>query len=355
MIGTRDPIRVDLMAYPLPLRSAQNLAVAAKSAGFDGIAMTEVARTPYLSLAAMALTANLEYSTAVAVAFASSPMVTAQHAWDLAETTDGHFRLGLGTQVSAHIQRRYSATFEHPGPRLREYVLSLKAIFAAFQGLSELDFEGEYFKFNLLPKEWSPGPLEVDSPPVDIAGVNPWMIRMAGEVADGLHVHPLNTIDYLDSVVAPELRAGTERASRDPGELTVIVPCFAVAGDSDRERQKWRDRARDRVAFYGSTPNYSFLFDRIGYGGTTAALRERFRAGDPAGARRVVKDDILAHFTVEGTWSTIADSIVERYTERAQRVILYGVLGDWPNDPSDLVRWGEVAREIRRLTIPNPA
>ncbi len=351
MTETRSPIRVDLMTYPLPLRRAQELARAAQSAGFDGIAMTEVARTPYLSLAAMALSASLDYSTAVAVAFASSPMVTAQQAWELAETTVGRFRLGLGTQVRSHIERRYSATFEHPGPRMRDYVRSLRAIFNAFQGAAALDYEGDYFKFSLLPKEWSPGPIDVDPPPIDVAGVNPWMIRMAGEVADGLHVHPLNTTDYLDAIVRVELEAGAKLSKRDPDDLTVIVPCFAIAGETDVERDKWRERARQRVAFYGSTPNYTFLFDRIGFEGTTTALQKCFRAGDQAGARRVISDDILAHFTVEGTWSTIAGAIVERYARRAQRVILYDVLGDWPNDPSDLAKWGAVAADIRRLTM----
>src|SRR5581483_9137436 len=149
--------------------------------------------------------------------------VTAQVAWELAEASGGRFRLGLGTQVRAHIERRYGAPFDPPGPRLREYVHALRAIFRAFRGEEALRFDGDHYRLSLLPPMWSPGSLEVPDPPIDVAAVNPWMLRMAGEVADGVHVHPLNTPTYLRDTVLPNLAAGAARSGRDLADMAAVV------------------------------------------------------------------------------------------------------------------------------------
>src|SRR4051795_786324 len=144
------------MTTAAPLRQMQELARDAASAGFSGLVVTEAGRTAHLSCAAAALAADIDIATGVAVAFPRSPMVTAQAAWELAETTGGRFRLGLGTQVRAHVERRYSADFDRPGPRLREYVLAVRAIFRAFKGEERLAFEGDFYNFSLLPAQWAP-------------------------------------------------------------------------------------------------------------------------------------------------------------------------------------------------------
>src|SRR2546425_363043 len=128
-------------------------------------------------------------------------------------------------------------------------------------------------------------------------------LRMAGEVADGVHVHPMNTLDSLRQTLVPNLDEGARRAGRDPAALAVFVPLFTVVGDTDEERARWREASRTMVGFYGSTPNYAFIFDQIGFEGTTERLRAAQKSGDPAAPGRVVTDELLAHFVVEGTWT----------------------------------------------------
>ena len=309
------------MTGGLPLRRMQELARDTERAGYSGLVVTEGGRTAYLGCVAAALAADLDLATGIAVAFPRSPMVTAQVAWELAEVSNGRFRLGLGTQVRAHIERRYGVDFDPPGPRLREYVAALRAIFTAFRGEAPLAFDGVHHQLSLLPRQWSPGPIDVADPPIDVAAVNPWMLRMAGEVADGVHVHPLNTAVYVRDTVVPEVAAGAAFAGRSPDDVALIVPCFLVVGDSDEERRSRRELARTQIAFYGSTPNYAFVFDQIGAEGTTARLRERQKAGDLAGMTAQITDEVLEAVAVVCTWDDAADRIVERYGSVASRVV----------------------------------
>jgi probable F420-dependent oxidoreductase len=344
-------MKVDALVNAAPLTRIAELARSAEHSGLSGLVITESGRTAYLSCVAAATAApGLELATGVAVAFPRSPMVTASLAWELAEYTGGHFRLGLGTQVRAHIERRYGAEFSPPGPRMREYVLAIRAIFRAFRGEEKLAFEGDHWSLSLLPREWSPGPIEVADPPIDVAAVNPWMLRMVGEVADGVHVHPLNTPTYLRQTVLPSLAEGAATAGRDVADLEVIVPCFTIAGDDEETRSFWREWSRMQVAFYGSTPNYGFIFDQVGRPGTTAMLRDRQKAGDVAGMAAVIDDELLSHFVVEGTWAELPGRIVERYDGIADRVVLYFAGGSWMRDPDSLAPFGEVARAVRDAT-----
>lgn len=339
-------MKLDLMAPAAPLQTIQQLARDAQATGFDGLVITESGRTAYSSCAAAALAADLDLSTGIAVAFPRSPMVTASIAWELAQATGGRFRLGIGTQVRAHITRRYGAEFDPPGPRLREYVLALKHIFKAFRRESPLDFDGKWWKLSLLPNQWSPGPIEVADPPVDVAAVNPWMLRMAGTVADGVHVHPLNTPTYLTDTVLPEVAVGAGLAGRDRDQLQIIVPCFTAVGDTDEEVARWRERARSQIAFYGSTPNYAFIFENIGFEGTTERLRERQRAGDLAGMAAVVTDDLLEHFVVTASWDDLGPKLLERYRGLADRVVSYFAGMAWFEDRSNLARWAAVTAAV---------
>lgn len=343
-------MEVDLITAGAPAPRITELARRAHDAGISGLVFVEAGRTPFLSAAAAASAAPLHLATGIAVAFARSPMVSAQLAWELAEATGGRFRLGLGTQVRAHIERRFGMPFDPPGPRLREYVLAVRAILAAFRREAPLAFEGRYWSLSLLPEPWMPEPSEHGHIPVDVAGVNPWMLEMAGEVADGLHVHPLNSPAYLRETVVPRLAAGATRAGRDPSSLTLIVPCLAAAGDGDEEVDGRREFVRRQIAFYGSTPNYAFLFEQLGFEGTTARIRERQKAGDPAGMAAVIGDDVLDHFSVSGTWAELPGRIVDRYHGVADRVVLYlTALGATP-DLDQLERWGHVARSVRGAT-----
>jgi probable F420-dependent oxidoreductase len=328
-------VKVDAMVMARPLGDVQALARDAETAGFSGLVVTEAGRTAYLSCAAAALASDLHLSTGIAVAFPRSPMVTAQAAWELAEATGGRFRLGLGAQVRAHSERRYSAPFDPPGPRLREYVEAVRACFRAFAGEERLSYAGQYYNLSLLPDQWSPGPIDHPPPPIDVAAVNPWMLRMANEVASGVHVHPLNTPTYLTETVRP-----------NAGDVDLLVPCFAVPGHTEEERRTWRDMARMQVAFYGSTPNYAFIFEQLGQPDVTPRLRERQKAGDIAGMAAVITDDVLQHCVVESPWDDLADRLIERYDGLATRLILYFAGLAWDRERTSLGRWGEVARDV---------
>jgi probable F420-dependent oxidoreductase len=338
------------MTGAMPLADFQMFARRCADAGFSGLVVTEGGRTAYLSCAAAALSgADLDLATGVAVAFPRSPMVTASVAWELAEASGGRFRLGVGPQVKAHVERRYSASFDPPGPRMRDYVLALRAIFAAFRDESSLAFESPHYHFSLLPRMWSPGRIDVPDPPIDVAAVNPWMVRMAGAVADGVHVHPLNTTTYYHQTLLPNLTIGRQTSGRDTGSFVLFVPLFTAAGDSDEERHRGREASRAMVAFYGSTPNYAFIFDQLGYPGTTERLRQAQKVGDQLAMAAAIPDDLLAHFVVEGTWDELASRIVERCTPIADHevnVVLYlaGMAARQPGDTFE--KFGSVARAL---------
>jgi probable F420-dependent oxidoreductase len=279
-------------------------------------------------------------------------MVTASNAWELADATGGRFRLGIGPQVRAHVERRYSSAFAHPGPRMKEYVESLKAIFRAYRGEAKLDYHGEFYDFSLLPQMWNPGPIAVPDPPVDVAAVNPWMLRMAGEVADGVHVHPLNTPTYVRETVVPNVETGAAEAGRTRDEVALIVPCFTVSGDTEDERAVWRERSRTQVAFYGSTPNYGFIFEQVGFPGTTDRIRAAQKAGDIPGMGACIPDDLLAHFVVEGSWDELPGRIVDRYGGIADRVVLYHATAGIYEGPEVFAKFGRVARQVVAATTP---
>ena len=342
-VGT---MRLDAMAMGLPLREAQQYAADLEAAGFDGLWFTEGGRTAYLGAGAAALaTERLTLGTGIAVAFPRSPMVTAAAAWELAEATSGRFVLGLGTQVRAHIERRYDAEFSHPGPRLREYVLAVKAIFRAFQGEEKLDFHGDHYDLDLLPSMWSPGPIDHPEIPVYIAAVRPWMLRACGAVADGLHVHPLHSRRYLDEVIVPAVAGGADDAGRSLNDVTLACPVLTIVGDTDEERERWREAARFQLAFYGSTRTYRGVFEQHGWDGTSERLHELQKAGDLPAMAATITDEMLDVYAVTATWDGLAAALTDRYrgVDQSVRVICYFVGNAWRDDPAALDRWAQVA------------
>ena len=338
----------DLMVGPSTWGDAADLARLAEDAGFSGMVFTETGQTPWMSIAAAAQAApTLEFSTGIAVAFPISPMVAAGIAWELAGNTGGRFRLGLGSQVRAHVERRYSAEFDPPGPRLRDYVLAVKDSLAAFRGDRPLDHQGEYYRLTLLPDQWKPPRHAFGDVKVDVSAVGPWMTRMAGEVADGIHVHPLHSMHYLEHRLLPSVAEGAASAGRDPSEVDLLIPVFIVAGDTPEEREMLDRRARMQIGFYGSTRNYAFQFDDLGFDGTSAAMNDRLKAGDLAGLTAIVTDDMLEHFAIVGRWDEIADLIISRYRGTAARVISYMTQEDVARNPEHVGRWAEIARAVR--------
>jgi probable F420-dependent oxidoreductase len=340
-------MKIDVMSNPRELHAIQTQARDIEQAGFSGITFTEGGRTAYLSVAAAALaTEKLEFSTGIAVAFPRSPMVTAANAWELQEASRGRFRLGLGTQVRAHITRRYGVEFDPPGPRMRDYIGALKAIFKAYQGEAKLDYQGPYYQLTLLNKMWSPGRIDYPAPAIDAAAVNPYMLKMAGELCDGIQVHPFHSQKYISDMLRPAVAEGAARVERDPSEVELLIPVLTVVGNTEEEKAASRAFCRQQVAFYGSTPNYAFQFDLLGYEGTTAKIRECQKAGDMDGMSDVITDEILQHYITEASWDDLADKLIERYEGIAERLIIYTAGMDYARDPSSIGPWGEVARAV---------
>lgn len=336
-------MHVDAMTVPGPLSRAGELARRTHAAGFGGLLFTETGRTAYLNAAVASQAApGLALSTGVAVAFPRSPFVTAATAWELQEATGGRFRLGIGTQVRTHIVRRYGMEFERPGPRLRDYVLAVKDCFSAFR-TGKLDHHGEFYDLDFITPQWSPGRIDAPDPKVDVAAVNPWMLRMAGEVADGVHVHPIGEPGYLRETVLPNVAAGAAKAGRSVTEIDVIVPVLTIVGDTDEERAKERELVRASMSFYGSTPNYAFIWDEAGFEGTTARIREKQKAGDFAGMAAQITDEHIAVFATESTWDGLADALRQKYGGLATRIVLYNAL----SVADRIERYGEVAQRLQ--------
>ena len=333
-----------------PWKQTAELARTVEASGFSGMVFTETGVTPWMSIAAAATAApSLQYSTGIAVAFPRSPMVSAQIGWELAANTGGRFRLGLGSQVQAHIERRYGSEFGPPGPRLRDYVLAVRACFAAFAGEAKLNHAGPYYSLSLLPATWAPAklPAGVSAPKIDISAVNPWMLRMAGEVADGIHVHPLHSIPYLNESVLPCVAEGTAKTNRNISDVSLLIPVFTIVGDTPEERAPLAAYVRQQIAFYGSTKNYAHQFERLGFEGTSAKLNDRLKAGDMAAMSALITDEMLEHFAVTTRWDDLAGALVSRYKSTADRLILYCYDRAVATNPVAKDRFVEVAAAVK--------
>ena len=329
---------------PHPCRIGE-IARQAQAAGFAGLWVTEAAHNPYIASAlAAGAGGELVIGTNVAIAFPRSPMVTAQAAWDLAALSGGRFILGLGTQVKAHLERRFSVPGERPAARIREYILALRAIFDAFAKRAPLRFEGEFHRFSLLTDFFDPGPIEVPDPPIYLAGVNERMARVAGEVADGFCVHPLNSPQYLSEVVRPSIEEGAKQAGRDAGAVSLVAPVFTIVGDPGPERDRQRDAIRLQIAFYGTTPSYGRIFEVHGHPDMTARLGSLLRAGDKAALAAAIDDDLLGAFSVTASWDGLADALIARFRGLADRIFPYAAPG--LSDPAVAERWRAVAAAV---------
>jgi probable F420-dependent oxidoreductase len=331
---------------PHPNRIGE-IARQAQAAGFAGLWVTEAAHNPYVACSLAAEAADrLVLGTDVAIAFPRSPMVTAQAAWDLAAQSGGRFILGLGTQVKAHLERRFSVPGDRVAARVREYILALRAIFDAFAKRAPLRFEGEFWRFSLLTDFFDPGPIDVADPPIYLAGVNDRLVRIAGEVADGFCAHPLNSPRYLTEVVRPSIEEGAKQAGRDPGAVAVVCPVFTIVGDAGPELDRQREAIRLQIAFYGTTPSYSRIFEVHGRQDMTARLGAALRTGDRAKLAAEVDDELVDAFSVTAPWDGLADALLRRFAGLADRIFPYAAPG--LEDPEVAERWGSVAAAVSR-------
>jgi probable F420-dependent oxidoreductase len=298
----------------------------ADEVGFDCLWNPETEHDSFAPLPVVAdRTEDIEFGTRIATAFTRSPMVLAQQAWDLQAYSDGRFILGLGTQVRAHNERRFSVDFEweSPGPRLREVIESLRHIWEAFQENREsLDYEGEFYDFSLLTDTFNPGPIDDPDIPIYTAAVNEYNIRMAGEICDGIALHSFNTPSYTREVVAPKLQQGADRAGRSVDEVSVSASPFVVTGRDEEERERQRQEVRQRVAFYASTPTYKDVMAHHGWVDTGRELHELSKEGKWQEMAGLVTDEMMDAFAVEAHPDELADALVETYGDLADRVSL---------------------------------
>jgi probable F420-dependent oxidoreductase len=339
----------DCYSFGRPLREIGPMARAAEDIGFSALWFTESRHNPYVAATASGLvTERLSIGTNIAVAFPRSPMVTAQVAWDLAQGTGGRFVLGLGSQVKAHVVRRFSVPFDRPAARLAEYVRAVRAIFDAFGGDGRLRFEGEFYQFSLLTDFFNPGPIDYPDIPIYLAGVNTATATAAGEVADGVNVHPLHTVSYLEEVLRPAVGRGEAAAGRPAGSVALAVPVFMIVGETDEELERQRDGVRRQIAFYGSTPSYRSVFEHQGWHGVGEELGALLRSGavDEMAAR--ITDEMLDLVAVTAGWDGLAGALLERYRGVADRLMPYGTAGDWEREPERAERWRTVAATVAR-------
>jgi probable F420-dependent oxidoreductase len=312
--------------------------------GFDGAWTFEAGHDPFLPIALAAqATERLQLGTNIAVAFARSPMSMAQAAWDVQALSKGRFHLGLGTQVRAHIERRYSMPYEPPVSRLLDYVRCLRAIWQTFQKGDKPAYEGPYYRFTLMNPMFSGGPIDHPRIPIWFAGVNPGMCRATGEVADGFHAHPLHSVSYLREVVMPEIAAGAKRAGRSASDVQLYVPVFAATGDTQAEQDRSLEEARRQISFYGSTPSYRAVFDHLGHGALAHELSALARRGEWAAMVKLVPDALVERVAVIEKRSSLAAAIRKRYDGILDRVSLYAPIR--PDEPED--RWRDFVGAFR--------
>jgi probable F420-dependent oxidoreductase len=306
------------------IREAGTIARAAEGAGFAGLWTQETKHNPFLPLVPAAeQTSTIELGTAVAIAFARSPMATAQLAWDLQAHSGGRFVLGLGTQVKAHIERRFGMLWDAPVPRLRDYIGALRAIWASWQSGGKLDYRGRFYTHTLMSPFFNPGPIADPHIPIYIAGVNEGLARLAGELCDGFHAHPFHSAKYLREVVQPQIAAGAEKAGRAPGDVALASSVFVVSGPDEQAMASMRQFAREQIAFYASTPTYRVVLATHGWEDAGEELSRLAAAKRWNEMGRLVTDDMLAVFTVEAPLDRLADALKERYGGLLDRVCPY--------------------------------
>jgi len=307
-------MQFDVQIFPSDLNSVGQLARSVEEYGFHGLWTSETAHNPFLPLThAAASTSRIRLGTAVAIAFPRSPMVTAQIAWDLAIQSNGRFVLGLGTQVKAHITKRFSTEWTAPVPRLREYIQSLRAIWNSFQTGEPLRYMGEHYRFTLLTPFFSPGPSPFGQPPVYIAGVNEGLCRLAGELCQGFHVHSFHTVRYLRELIIPSIMQGAETAGRQRADISLYCAVFVVTGRNRAEMQENAAMVRSQIAFYASTPSYSAVMEMHGWLDLHEQLNKLSRENRWFEMGDLISDDVLAEFAVMAPFDELGPAVRERY------------------------------------------
>ena len=335
-------MKLDSGGYAATVSEAADAVAAAEAAGYDGAWVAETKLDPFVALAVAAeRTSRIELVTGIAVAFARNPMTVAVAANDLQLLSGGRFVLGLGSQVKPHITKRFSMPWSHPAARMREFVLAVRAIWAAFESGDRPSFTGEFYKHTLMTPFFDPGPNPHGNPRIWLAAVGPLMAEVAGEVADGLLCHSFSTERYLREVTIPAVERGRAKAGKPLAGFEISGPSFVASGSTDAEVEAAVAETKSQIAFYGSTPSYRPVLDLHGWGGLQDDLNALAKRGRWAEMPALITDDVLHAFAVVGSPAEAAAEIDRRYGDVVQRMTLT------TSGPPDPRRWAPVFAALR--------
>jgi probable F420-dependent oxidoreductase len=309
---------------PSDLTKAATAAQRLEEAGYDGGWSAETNHDPFLPLALAAEhTTRLSLGTGIAVAFARNPMTVANVGWDLQAFSQGRFTLGLGSQIKPHIEKRFSMPWSHPAARMREFVLALRAIWAAWQDGGPLRFEGSFYTHKLMTPFFVPEPQSYGPPRVFLAAVGDLMTEVCGEVADGMLVHGFTTERYLREVTVPTVKRVLEERGLAFGDFQLSYPAFVVTGETGADLAEAERGTKKQIAFYASTPAYRPVLDVHGWGDLQPELNTLSKQGQWDEMGELITDDILDAFAVRGTPEEIPGQLERRFGDLVHRISLY--------------------------------
>ncbi len=333
-------MRFDASIVPGALAEVPGLAKAAEEIGFDAVWTSETQHDPFLPLGLVAEhSQRLHFGTAVAIGFARSPTTLAHTAWDLASASGGRFILGLGTQVRAHVERRFGMPWpDSPVGKLRELIVAIRSLWTTWQTGEPLRFRGQYFKLTLMSPFFNPGPIEHPDIPIYIAGVNRGLCRLAGETADGLHGHPLHSERYLREVVRPAIAEGAQSAGRPDDAVSLSVTALVVTDPASEAF------VRSQIAFYASTPNYRPVLALHGWEQEAEQLSELARRQSWDEMPGLIHDEMLQTFAVVAPADGLGEALLRRYDGLVDRLTLYLPFKPGEADPL----WRQLAQDLRR-------
>ena len=306
---------------PLDIRLFAAATAQAEALGFDAVLVEETKDDPFQLLAlGAAATTRIGLGTSVAMAFPRSPAVMAMSAWSLQKLSGGRFVLGLGTQVRAHMERRYGVAWHAPAPWMRDYVNAVRAVWSCWQDGTPLSHQGDHYRLNLMVPLFDPGPIGHPHIPIHIAAIGPNLCAVAGEVADGIRLHPVCTPKFIDEQVAPAMAKGAARAGRDVRSVEVCMkPLVGTASDASR-LEAVAETVRARVAFYLSTPTYRRTFALHGWLDIAEQASELSRAQRWDELPRLVSDEMLHTVATIATHDEIAGALIAKYGARVDRI-----------------------------------
>jgi len=337
--GLREP------ETPLDVRTVATAAAQVEELGYDALVVEETKDDPYQLLAlASATTTTLGLGTSVAMAFPRSPTITAMSAWTLQKASGGRAILGLGSQVRGHIRRRFGMEWTAPAPRMRDYILATRAVWRCWQDRVPLEHDGDHYKLDLMVPLFDPGPIEHPEIPVHIAAINPNMCAVAGEVADGIRLHPVCSPKYIDEVMLPAVERGAARSERDPGEVDWCMKPLVATAPDDVALEKVAETVRARVGFYLSTPAYRPAFEvhdwrDLAEEATVFSREQRWEE-----IPQLVHDEMLHTIATVGTYDGIGGKLVDKYGHVIDRIEFSTPV----NTPDDATQLTQILQTIQK-------